>query len=186
MNKDKCLSCGPDKECACDVNGADKEIDKDISLEEKLAKCELERQEYLDGWQRSKADFVNARREDEKLRLELVKYAKADLVIELLGVVDNFDRAFANKEVWEKVDKNWRIGVEYIYSQLMEILKNNGVTEVGKVGEKFDATIHQSVDAKESADETLDDTVAEITFKGFMLNGRIIRPAKVVIWHLKK
>ncbi|MBI5138527.1 MAG: nucleotide exchange factor GrpE [Candidatus Vogelbacteria bacterium] len=182
----KCPSCKQDQNCNCGKDNSTIETNPTISLEDKLKACEVLKQEYLDGWQRAKADFVNARRDEEKLRLELVKYAKTDLIVELLRIVDNFDRAFANKETWEKVDKNWRIGVEYIYSELMNILQNNGVKEIGNIGDKFDSTIHESVGVRETEDTRQDDTVESITSKGFTLNGRIVRPAKVIIWHLKK
>lgn len=75
-------------------------------LKEKLKKVEQEKQEYLVGWQRAKADLINARKRDEVDRLEFVKYANERLVEGLIPVLESFDLAIGNKESWEKVDKN--------------------------------------------------------------------------------
>src|ERR1043166_187336 len=105
-------------------------------LKAKLAEAEaaleaekVKAAEYLDGWQRAKADFINARKDDEKSRSERIKYATSGLLGDLIGVLDSFNLAMINKEVWEKVDKGWRTGVEYIYHQLVGVLKDNGMME---------------------------------------------------------
>ena len=155
-------------------------------LREELRVCSTERQEYLEGWQRSKADFVNARKENEKERAELRTYAAMNVIAEIIPIADNFERAIANKEAWGKVEKNWRVGVEYIYTQLQTVLHNHGVEEVGRVGEKFDAWRHQSMEAIPVTDPAEDDTVLELIEKGYMLHDRILRPAKVKIGHLSE
>ena len=94
------------------------------NLKEKLKHSQIDRQEYLTGWQRAKADLINARRQDEKDKQEFVKFANERLVMEILPVITNFEMAMANREVWKKVDKNWRVGVEYIYNQLLKALAN--------------------------------------------------------------
>src|SRR3989338_4076705 len=82
-------------------------------LREKLKICEQERQEYLSGWQRAKADLINARKRDEEGMRELAKFANEGLIVELIPVLDSFEMAMKNKEAWDKVEKNWRVGVEY-------------------------------------------------------------------------
>jgi molecular chaperone GrpE (heat shock protein) len=71
-------------------------------LKEKLKKSEAERLEYLTGWQRSKADLINARKRDETDRQEFTKYANENLISELISVLDSFDMAIGNKEAWKK------------------------------------------------------------------------------------
>ena len=83
-------------------------------LREKLKKAESEKQEYLTGWQRDKAEFINARKRDQEDKQSFIKFANENLVSELIPVMESFDMAMGNKEAWETVDKNWRIGVEYI------------------------------------------------------------------------
>jgi molecular chaperone GrpE len=107
-------------------------------LKEKLKISEKERMEYLTGWQRAKADLVNARKRDEADRQEFMKFANERLIDGLLPVLESFDMAMGNKDAWEKVDKNWRVGVEYIYTQLKKVLADSGLVEVNPLGEKLD------------------------------------------------
>jgi len=154
-------------------------------LREKLKKALAEKQEYLDGWQRTKADFVNARKREEETRKEVVKYATENLIAELAPVLDSFTMAFNNKEAWEKVDKNWRMGVEYIYSQFKNILEQHGFQEFDPAGEVFDPMKHSALETVSVSDKTQDHKVIEVVQKGYILNGKIIRPASVKIGEFK-
>ena len=80
------------------------EVSEIEALKQKLTESETKAAEYLDGWQRAKADFINARKEEEKGRSEMVKYATAGLMSDLLSVLDSFNLAMINKAVWEKVE----------------------------------------------------------------------------------
>lgn len=154
-------------------------------LKAKLAESEAKAAEYLDGWQRAKADFINARKEDEKSKSEFVKYATTGLLSDLLGVLDSFNLAMINKETWEKVDKGWRTGVEYIYHQLVGVLKDNGLTEMGAVGEMLDLNIHQPIEEIETDDEKHNDKIAEVFQKGYKIGDKVIRPAHVKVYKMK-
>jgi molecular chaperone GrpE len=154
-------------------------------LREKLKKAIAEKQEYMDGWQRTKADFVNARKREDEARKEMVKYANEDLLMQISPVLDSFTMAFNNKEAWEKVDKNWRMGVEYIYNQLKAVLEQNGFTEFNPQGERFDALRHHAIESIPVTEETQDHVVLEVVQKGYMLNGKIVRPASVKIGEYK-
>src|SRR3989338_6147714 len=107
-------------------------------LREKVKKLEEKSQEYLTGWQKERADGVNLRKRLEEEKREFAKFAKEDIATEIIPVLDSFESAFKNKEAWEKVDKNWRVGVEYIHSQLINVLGNHGVSVIDPLGEKFD------------------------------------------------
>ena len=74
-------------------------------MREKLKVCETDKGEYLAGWQRAKADSVNARREEEERRNNIIKFSEKALVLELVNLADSFDGLFANKEGWEKIEK---------------------------------------------------------------------------------
>ncbi|MAG12609.1 nucleotide exchange factor GrpE [bacterium] len=154
-------------------------------LKKKLKQCEKERKEYLDGWQRTKADSINKKKEDEKRREEFSKFAKEDLLHELLPVVDSFEMAFVDKKIWEGLPENWRKGVEYIYAQFMDTLKRNGLESVDPKGQPFDPNLHTAVETVESGDEKEDDIVLEVAQKGYMLHGRMIRPARVKVGEYK-
>jgi molecular chaperone GrpE len=153
-------------------------------LREKLKKALAEKQEYLDGWQRSKADFINYKKREDEGRAELLKFANEDLIMQMIPVLDSFVMAFSNRETWEKVDKNWRVGVEYIYNQLIGILGQNGFKEFDPKGEKFDPVRDLAAETRPVTDANQDHTVLETIQRGYELNGKIIRPARVIIGEL--
>lgn len=150
-------------------------------LQEELKKCQKEKEEYLAGWQRAKADFVNARKEEERSRLDLMKFANKDLIMEILSVADSFDMAFVNKEAWEKVDQNWRTGVEYIYGQLIGILEQNGIKQLNPIGEMFDPNIHTSVESIPTEKPEDDHKIVAVIQKGYMMHGSLVRSPKVKV-----
>lgn len=151
-------------------------------LREKLHSCEQEKKEYLDGWQRMRADFANARKEEDTRRGELIKFASEGLVEDLLPVLDSFTMAFANREAWEKVDANWRKGVEYIYTQFFSVLEARGLTEIGIIGEQIDPRNHIAIETIPTDEELKLHTVAEVIQKGYRLHSKVIRPARVKTW----
>src|SRR3989344_1056407 len=150
-------------------------------LKKKLPACEKDRQEYLDGWQRSKADFVNARREEEEVRKKIFAAAQEETLLSIVPVADSFELAFANKEAWAAVPEGWRKGVEYINAQLLKALQDNGLTEVAPLGEPFDPARHESVGSVPVSKKEDHDTVIEVLAKGYALNGKIVRPPRVKI-----
>ena len=151
-----------------------------------LKDIKKEKEEYLTNWQRERADFVNYKK-DEASRLTRTKEIVVErFVEELLPVLDAYDMAFSNKEAWEKVDKNWRMGVEYIHQQLLKVLSENGVTPIEtKVGDAFDPMKHESIETVEAEDKSLDHTVAYIIQSGYMYGERVLRPARVKVFEFK-
>jgi len=148
---------------------------KNNKLKIELESCKNEKQEYLDGWQRSQADFVNFKKRAEEDKKSFVKYASEDFIMEILPVVDSFDQAFKDKEAWEKADKNWRIGIEYIYSQLKGVLENKGVVEINPINEEFNAELHQSVEMIKVEDKKDDGKIVEVVQKGYKIGDKTIR-----------
>jgi molecular chaperone GrpE len=151
-----------------------------------LEKALAERDEYLAGWQRAKADAVNAEKRAREDMKTFRSMANQGLVEELLPVLQSFELAFANREAWEKADKNWRMGVEYIYSQLRGVLEQNGVVEVNPVGQKFDPQRDDATAYEPVTDERSDHIIIRVVEKGYSLNGRMIKPPKVVVGEFKK
>lgn len=148
-------------------------------LRQKLKDCEKEKAVYLDGWQRAKADFINLRKKDEETNKELLKYAKETVIIQLIPVLDSFEMAFSNKEEWEKSPKEWRVGIESIYSQLLNILEKNHVKQVDPKGEDFNPMFHEAVDILRTKDKTQDNKVVDVIQKGYVLYEKVIKTAKV-------
>lgn len=150
-------------------------------LKEKLKECQKEKTEYLDGWQRTKADFINFKKRSEENKKDFARYASEDIIMQLLPLVDNFEQAFKNKEIWESVDSNWRKGVEMIYNQLINILKDNNVTEVESLGNKFDPQLHECIETIEVEDKKDDDKILEVIQKGYKIGNKIIRHPNVKV-----
>jgi molecular chaperone GrpE len=154
-------------------------------LREKLATAVAEKQSYLDGWQRTQADFVNYKKRELEERENLIKYANEPLISDIIPALDNFDIAMGNKEAWEKADKNWRIGIEYIYSELVKTLERYGVKQVNPIGEVFSAALHEPTEAVITENEAEDGKIVAVLQKGYTLNNKNIRPAKVKVGELK-
>src|SRR3990167_3048334 len=144
-------------------------------LRERLKGTEAKAQEYLTGGKKERADLVNLRKRDEEEKREFAKFAKEDITTELISVLDSFDSAFKNKEAWEKVDKNWRQGVEYIHSQLINILGNHGVSVISPLGEKFDPQRDEAIETVLTEKEDGDHKIVEVVSVGYKLGDRIIR-----------
>ena len=163
----------------------DVEVSELELLKIELAKVALERDEYLNGWQRAKADFTNARKRMDETMAEYRKMANEGLIEEILPVLQSFEMAFANKVAWEKADKNWRSGVEYIYTQLQTVVEQNGLEAVSPLGLKFDPMLHEAVRFEITEDPAKADTISEVIEKGYKLSGKLIKPAKVVVLEVK-
>lgn len=155
-------------------------------LREKLQNCQKEKGEYLAGWQRAKADFVNAKREEEKTVAQLAKFSSERVVRNIIPALDSFHSAFGNKTSWEKVDLNWRMGVQYIYSQLLAAMEKSGVMLIEpKIGEPFDAKKHESVSVVPTESERENHAISEVISKGYSLHGKVLQPAKVKLFEYR-
>ncbi len=150
-------------------------------LREKIKNLEEKNQEYLTGWQKERAEGVNLRKRLEEEKKEFAKFAKEDIATELIPVLDSFESAFKNKEAWEKVDKNWRVGVEYIHTQLLNVLASHGVLVVNPIGEVFDPQRDEAIDTVEVGDKKDDHKILEVLNVGYKMGDRIIRAPKVKI-----
>ncbi len=150
-------------------------------LKEKVKELEEKSSQYLLGWQKDKADFINLRKKDEEAKKSIVDFAKQNFIIEILPVLDSFELAMKNKEVWEKVDSNWRVGVEYIYSQLNSILESNGLKKINPLGEIFDPNRDEAMESIKTEKEEDNHKILEVIQSGYKIGETIIRPAKVKV-----
>lgn len=145
-------------------------------------KKELEAQKELlqqseDHYKRLQADFANFRRRNEKEREELSSVVLQGLIKDLLPIIDNFERALA---VEGATGTPLHDGISMVYNQLMESLKKNGLEVIKAAGEKFDPNFHQAV-MRVQDPEKEDDTIEEEFQKGYMVQGRVIRPSMVKV-----
>jgi molecular chaperone GrpE len=155
-------------------------------LRKDLKEAREKEKEYLTNWQRERADFVNYKKDEDSRRASYSSHARERFAEDLLPVLDAYDMAFQNKEAWEKVDKNWRTGVEYIHSQLLKVLSDNGIEEIPtKEGDIFDPNLHEPMGTVEIEDEAKNHTIAQVMQKGYKNGARIVRPARVKIFEKK-
>jgi len=146
-----------------------------------LKQANTEKQEYLTNWQKERADFINYKKDELSRVKKIENLARENFAESLFSVLDAYDMAFSNKEAWEKVDKNWRIGVEYIHQQFLKVLFENGIEEISsKEGDVFDPKIHQSVEVVKG--DGVENTLAKILQKGYKNNDHILRPVRVNVW----
>ncbi|MBI3888775.1 nucleotide exchange factor GrpE [Candidatus Nomurabacteria bacterium] len=151
-----------------------------------LKEAQKQKEEYLTGWQKERADFINYKKQEDERRAIFSEGLRERMLTRFLTVVDSFNMAFANKEAWAKVDDSWRKGVEYIYTQMNNIFEEYGVKPIGEVGEPFDPNVHQSIDVVETDKKELEHTVANVIQKGYKLGDRVIRPARVNVYEFKE
>ncbi len=144
-----------------------------------LAECEKKKEEYFSGWQREKADFINYKKGELERLEEILFSAKESLLLKIIPVLDNFDLAEKAIPEKDKEDKNVK-GMLLIKKQLLETLKGMGLKEINCIGQKFDPEKQEAIEEIEKKDAESGTVVEEIE-KGYELNDRIIRPAKVKI-----
>lgn len=145
-------------------------------IEETLKKKEEELEELQNRYLRLQADFANYKNRMEQEKSNIVKYASEKLIQEILPILDNFERALES----ESNKDGFYDGVELIYTQIINALKNHGLTEVEALGEEFDPNVHNAVMTEES-DEYDPDTVMDVLQKGYKLNEKLIRPSMVKV-----
>ena len=138
--------------------------------------------EYLTGWQKERADFINYRKQEDDRRVNFSEAMREHILTRFLTVLDSFNMAFANKDTWIKVDESWRKGVEYIHTQLNAVFEEYGVKEIGEVGKNFDPSIHQSIEMVLTDKKEDNHKISEVIQKGYKLGDRVIRAARVNVF----
>lgn len=131
--------------------------------------------EYLDQLQRLQAEFENYQKRIEKEKIEFIKYAKEDIILKLLNIEDNFERAIQSINKTENKEEIKK-GIQLIQQELKQILKEEGVKEIS-TNEEFNPEVHEALSKEPSKEK--ENTIIEVFQKGYILKDKIIRPAKV-------
>ena len=161
---------GDDVEIISDEESSGEEAAAKLKkLREKLLQCEAERKSYLDGWQRSKADLSNYRKDEAKRFAEFSKFAAEGLIAETVAVLDSFDLALRHE-----MPKDVERGIVLIRSQLEDILRRHGLEVLQPIGQRFNPEFHESLGEIETEDE--EGMVAEVLQPGYLLAGKVLRP----------
>jgi molecular chaperone GrpE len=159
----------------------DERIETAEQVESSVDPAELQKQrdDYYDRLLRKQAEFDNYRKRTERERIQLSEAAAADLVTELLPVVDDMERAL-KADTGGEATEAIRRGVELIHKQLLETLRKRGVKPIESLGADFDPHFHQAV-AHEPADGRREGEVVEEFSRGYLLGDRLLRPAMVKV-----
>lgn len=157
----------------------DKEEESIDNLKKELEECQKLRDEYLASWQRERADFLNYKKEEMTRVGDFLKYANVGLILKILPILDDFEVALKNSP-----DK----GFLQIKEKILSFLKEQGVEEIKSVGEKFDPNFHEAVEdvsaqilAEPGVKMEESGMILEEIQKGYTINGRLLRPAKVKV-----
>ena len=149
------------------------------ALRQSLKEAEAKAAEYLDGWQRARAELANYRKRVEREQAELTKMANAELIRRLLPVLDDFERAF--QTIPNELRKfTWLEGIYLIMHNLQTTLEKEGLEPIEAVGKPFDPLLHEAV-MQEETTEFEDGVVMQEFQRGYRLHGRVLRPALVKV-----
>ncbi|MGD0343042.1 MAG: nucleotide exchange factor GrpE [Bacteroidales bacterium] len=151
----------------------DKDVKPEVSVEEKLA-------EMQDRYLRLSAEFDNYRKRTLREKMELTKHAGENILISIIPVMDDFERALKLME--NASDGNaMKSGIDLIYNKFSEFLKQNGLKEIEALNKDFNVDVHEAVTKVPVQDESMKGKVVEVVVKGYWLNDKVIRYSKVVV-----
>lgn len=146
-------------------------------LREQLKEAQAKAADYLDGWQRCKADSVNLKKDAETRARHLSELLREELVHDIIPALDSFDMA-AESEAWASVGDGWRSGMEHVRNQLIEALRRHGIERIGKVGESIDHALHEVVEEQDDV-AGVSGTIVRILRFGYRTKEKVLRPAQV-------
>ena len=162
----------------------DKKNKKIQALEEELAKLKADVDHWKNEYYRAYADTKNLRNNLEKEHSDIIKYRAMGFIEDLLPVLDSFHMALANEPTSQEL-KNYLVGFQFVYRNLVSVLENEGVKEISpSIGDKFSDKTMNAVDVTEQEGE--ENLVTKVYAKGYELHGRLIRPAQVSVSKNKK
>ncbi len=147
------------------------------SLKTELEAFEAKADEYLEGWQRARADFANYKKRINRERQRIRQDAIGEVTKRYLPVLDDLERALKNRpEQGEGAE--WAEGIELVYRKMLSILESDGIVPMEAEGDTFNPNLHEAIDQAES-EEHQSDEIIEVIQKGYMIDDRVLRPAMV-------
>ena len=155
----------------------EQESEQIVELQDELSRAQSQADEYMDGWQRSRAEFMNYKKRVEKERAQLSKSITSDVIKNYLDITDDLQRALDNRPI-DGDGATWAEGIDLIYRKLMTTIENEGVTPMNAAGKEFDPNLHEAISLEESPDHESGEII-EVVKEGYILGDRVIRPAVV-------
>ena len=154
---------------------------KEVELTNEIARLTEENNNLVEKVKLAQAELINYRKRKDEETANLLKYANQDLILEIISVVDNFERAIKldDNNLTDDISK-FLAGFKMMYASLTETLKRFGVEEINRVGQIFDPSQEQAL-LTDCVEDAEDEVVLEVLLKGYKLKDRVIRPASVKI-----
>jgi len=147
------------------------------ALQQELAQARAEANEYLDGWQRSRAEFANYKKRVDRELAQANQTATGNVIKRYLNVLDDLERALKNRPQSDE-GAAWANGIELISRKFRSILENEGVKAMDAEGQVFDPNLHEALSSEDN-DEYDSGEIIEVVQQGYMLEDRVLRPALV-------
>ena len=147
------------------------------ALRQELEEARAKEAEYLDGWQRARAELSNARKRFQREQQQAYANAKADLLVRLLPIVDDFERAFETLPE-DLAGETWIEGVKLVQRKAQGLLEQEGVVPIEAAGKEFDPSLHQAVTHEPSVEVPEGHVIAEMQ-RGYTIGDRVLRPCMV-------
>jgi len=157
---------------------------EDLSLEEQVAalqmsldEIETKAEEYLDGWQRARAEFANYKKRVLRDHTEIHQSARGEVIKLYLEIADDLERALQEKP-GDGDGETWADGIEIIFQKLRTRLESEGIKPMNPLGEEFDPNIHEAL-MKDESDEYESGQIIEVMKEGYWIGDKVLRPALV-------
>ncbi|OHB59655.1 MAG: nucleotide exchange factor GrpE [Planctomycetes bacterium RBG_13_46_10] len=144
-----------------------------------IEQLQKEKDELFGKLQRVSADYINFQKRAAKQTADTIAYEKERIIKTLLPALDNFEHMLQNAQSAENADVLLK-GIRIIYDQIIDILKSHGVERIDALGAKFDPALHEAI-VQKADPETEENAVLEELQKGYKLNGRVLRPSRVIV-----
>jgi len=167
-----------------DLSGAPQVIGEDLDLDDKLEdlrtsleEMEAKKEEYLDGWQRSRAEFANYKKRILREQAEIHQVARGEVIKLYLDIADDLERALEKKPDGGDGDI-WATGIEIIFQKLISRLESEGIRPMDALGQEFDPNIHEAI-MKEESIEHESGQIIEVMQEGYWIGEKVLRPAQV-------
>jgi len=162
------------------INNNEDAVEPQVEPVDEMDKLKQELGQAKDKYIRLFADFDNMRKRHERERVALIKYAHEEVIIEMLGFFEDFERTIAAAKANPSDAKGLLKGIEMVYGRMQQLLKKYDVREIECTGKKFDPAFHEALMVEEAADQE-DGAILEVFQKGYMLGDRVVRTAKVKV-----
>lgn len=153
------------------------EVDEIESLKEEILSLQQQSGEYLDGWQRERAEFANYKKRTDRERQQLQHNISGNIIRKYLDIVDDLERALQNRPTDDE-GAAWAEGIELVYRKFLTALEAEGVVPMEVANQQFDPNLHEAI-SQEPNDEYESGQVIEVVRSGYMIGERVLRPASV-------